>query len=169
MVNKMNLVLIGMPGSGKSSVGVILAKTLAMDFVDTDILIQNKESRTLQEIINNEGHMILREIEERTLLDIHCNNHVIATGGSAAYSSLAMQHLSTLGHIIFLKTSLETLRSRIDNYETRGLAKKPDQSFKELFEERQHLYKKYADFELETSNLTQDQVCSKICSLIGNH
>jgi len=159
---KTNIVLIGMPGSGKSTTGVILAKSLGKQFIDTDILIQNEQQRTLQEIIDNDGHMALREVEENVLLKINCKNHIIATGGSAAYSDPAMTHLKKEGLAVFLHADLKTLKLRIHNYETRGLAKRPDQSFKDLFNERSELYNKYADITVRSSSLTQDQVCNKI-------
>ncbi len=161
-LNKTNIILIGMPGSGKSTIGVILAKMLAKSFLDSDILIQNQENRTLQDIVNHEGHMVLRAAEERVLLGITCRNHVIATGGSAAYSESAMNHLKQQGDMVFLHADLPTLRARIGNYENRGLAKKPDQSFQDLFSERLALYKKYADITIESSKLTQEQVCEAI-------
>lgn len=159
---KSNIILIGMPGSGKSTVGIILAKMMTRNFMDTDILIQNSQKRSLQDIINESGHMALREIEEQVLLDIHCKNHIIATGGSAAYSEPAMGHLGQNGYFIFLHADMPALRSRIHNYETRGLAKRPDQSFQDLFDERLALYEKFADITIESSNLTQDQVCDAI-------
>ena len=125
--NKTNIILIGMPGSGKSTTGVILAKMLAKSFLDSDILIQNQENRTLQDIVDHEGHMVLRTVEERVLLSITCRNHVIATGGSAAYSELAMNHLKRQGDIVFLHADLQVLQARIGNYENRGLAKRPGQ------------------------------------------
>lgn len=159
---KTNIILVGMPGSGKSTVGVILAKILALDFLDTDILIQKTAKKTLQEIIDTEGHMALRAAEQQALLSIVCRNHVIATGGSAPYSEPAMQHLKKDGITIFLHADLATLRRRVRNYETRGIAKRPDQSFQDLFNERLILYKKYADFTVPSSNLTHDQVCQAI-------
>lgn len=159
---KTNIILVGMPGSGKSTVGVILAKILALDFLDTDILIQKTAKKTLQEIIDTEGHMALRTAEQQALLSIVCRNHVIATGGSAPYSEQAMQHLKMDGITIFLHADLATLRRRVRNYETRGIAKRPDQSFHDLFNERLVLYKKYADFTIPSSNLTHDQVCQAI-------
>lgn len=159
---KSNIILIGMPGSGKSTVGVILAKSLGRQFIDTDILIQSEQQRTLQEIIDSEGPMALRNIEEKALLKVNRINHVIATGGSAAYSHPAMIHLKKEGLAVFLHTDLAVLKSRIHNYETRGLAKRPDQSFQDLFDERSYLYNKYADITVESSTSTQDQVCDKI-------
>ncbi len=168
--NKTNIILIGMPGSGKSTSGVILAKKLAKSFLDSDILIQNQENRILQDIVDHEGHMVLRAIEEQVLLSITCTNHVIATGGSAAYSELAMNHLKRQGDIVFLHADLQALQTRIGNYENRGLAKRPGQSFRDLFNERLALYKKFADITIESSNLTQEQVCEEIIKgLLNEH
>ena len=141
-----------MPGSGKSTVGVILAKALTRPYLDSDILIQLSEKRSLQDIVDEDGYMVLRDIEEQVLLGITCENHVIATGGSAAYSAKAMEHLKKNGVVIFLNASLETLKSRIHNYETRGLAKRADQSFADLFQERFELYTKYADLIIDSNN-----------------
>lgn len=159
---KTNIILIGMPGSGKSTVGIILAKQMSKDFLDTDVLIQTREGRSLQDIVDNDGHMVLRDIEERVLLSIEATNQVISTGGSAAYSDPAMQHLRKDGIVVFLHADLDTLRKRIENYETRGLAKKPEQSFEDLFEERYTLYTKYADIIVESSGFTQEQVCTEV-------
>ncbi len=167
-MKKTNIVLIGMPGSGKSTVGIILAKILAMEFVDTDILIQNREKTTLQEIVNTHGHIKLREIEEEVLLDVNLENHVIATGGSAPYSEPAMNHLKKQGVVIFLNASLDTLRARIHNYENRGLAKRKDQSFQDLFEERLSLYTKHNDIAVENNNKTQEDVCYEIATILKN-
>lgn len=156
MTKKSNIVLIGMPGSGKSTVGVILAKNLGVKFVDTDILIQTAENRTLQDIVDNRGHMALRAIEERELSAINLQKHVIATGGSAAYSEPAMLHLKENGIIVFLDVNLSALRARVSNYDTRGLAKRPEQSFQDLFDERFELYTKYADITIQSSNISQD-------------
>ncbi len=166
--SKNNIVLIGMPGSGKSTAGVILAKILGMRYLDTDILIQTDQQRTLQDIVDQDGHMSLREIEEKVLLKIDVENHVIATGGSAAYSHAAMTHLKENGIIIFLHADLNALKSRIKNYETRGLAKRRDQSLEDLFHERLTLYRRYADITIENSFISQEQVCERIVSAIIN-
>lgn len=162
MESSKNLILIGMPGSGKSTVGVILAKQLTRPFLDTDILIQLVEKRSLQDIIDNDGYLALRRIEEQVLLDVACDHHVIATGGSAAYSDKAMTHLRTNGIVIFLDASLHTLNRRIHNYQTRGLAKRPDQSFSDLFKERFDLYSRYADMSIDSNDRSQDEVCDEI-------
>ena len=160
--DQVNIVLIGMPGSGKSTVGVILAKLTSRDFVDGDVLIQISQDRSLQDIVDTEGHMALRRIEEEVLLTLDCINHVIATGGSAAYSHAAMTHLKSNGVVIFLDVDLPTLESRIHDFDTRGLAKRPDQTFTDLFEERFALYTKYADISIQCADLTQEEVCDRI-------
>ncbi len=161
-----NIVLIGMPGSGKSTVGIILAKLTSKSFVDTDVLIQISEGRSLQAIVDNDGHMVLRAIEERVLLTLECQNHVISTGGSAAYSEPAMQHLKGDGIVVFLHADLDTLRGRIRNFDTRGLAKRPDQTFEDLFQERLSLYSRYADITIETIGYSQEEVCSHIIEAV---
>ena len=164
--NPSNIVLIGMPGSGKSTVGVILAKLTSRDFVDTDVLIQTNQGRTLQDIVDTQGFMALREVEERTILNLVCANHIIATGGSAVYSHAAMTHLKSNGMAVFLKVELPVLKSRIHDYATRGLAKRPDQSFDDLFKERFKLYTKYSDITIECKNFPQEVVCEKIIHAI---
>ncbi|MGO9378552.1 MAG: shikimate kinase [Dissulfurispiraceae bacterium] len=160
--SRANIVLIGMPGSGKSTVGVILAKSASLDFIDTDILIQRTAKKSLQEIVDIEGYLTLRRIEEEVLLKLSCHDHVIATGGSAVYSQLAMAHLNKNGIIIFLDVDLATLMSRIRDYETRGLAKRPGQTLEELFSERIALYRRYADVTVNGSTITQEDVCEAI-------
>src|SRR5512139_3163949 len=117
-----------MPGSGKSTVGIILAKLLSLEFIDTDVLIQTSEGRSLQSIVDTQGHMMLREIEEKVILGLDCKNHVIATGGSAAYSDAAMRHVKAGWIIVFLDVSLATVESRMGDLTTRGLAKRSDQA-----------------------------------------
>jgi shikimate kinase len=157
-----NLILIGMPGAGKSTVGVILAKQTLRDFVDTDVLIQTSQERTLQDIVDTDEYAVLRKIEEDVLLGLSFQNHVIATGGSAVYSDPAMAHLKSDGLVIFLDVDLPTLESRIHDFRTRGLAKSPDQDFAGLFHERFTLYTKYADITIKCAGLTQGEVCARI-------
>jgi shikimate kinase len=157
-----NLVLIGMPGSGKSTVGVILAKKTSRGFVDTDVVIQTSQGRMLQDIVDREGHAALRAIEERALLDLRVRNHVIATGGSAVYSDRAMAHLKSDGLVVFLDVALATLERRITDFGTRGLAKRPEQSLADLFAERFTLYARYADIRIACEGLNQEEVCARI-------
>lgn len=160
--SRSNLILIGMPGAGKSTVGIILAKLTVRDFIDTDVLIQSAQKRTLQDIVDNDGYAALREIEESVLLGICVKNSVIATGGSAVYSASAMAHLKSSGTVIFIDVDIPTLEARIHDYRTRGLAKRADQSFLEMFQERFTLYTKYADVTIKYDNLTQEEVCTRI-------
>lgn len=162
-----NLVLIGMPGAGKSTVGVILAKKSSRNFVDTDVLIQTAQERSLQDIIDRDGYVALRRIEEDVLLGLSASNHVIATGGSAAYSDPAMAHLRSGGVIVFLDVDLATLQSRVLDFSERGLAKRPDQDFAELFEERAALYAKHADVTIQCVGLTQEAVCERIIEAVA--
>ena len=157
-----NIVLIGMPGSGKSTVGVILAKKTSRGFVDTDVLIQTAQGQTLQDIVDTRGYKALRTIEEDLLLGLSVRDHVIATGGSAVYSDKAMAHLKSEGRIVFLDADLTTLEARIGNFSQRGLAKRPEQSFADLFEERRALYHKYADITIDCTRATQETVCERI-------
>ena len=153
-----NIVLVGMPGAGKSTVGVILAKYIARDFVDTDLLIQIDQGMSLQQILDEKGYMSLRKIEEDILLSLSCRNHVIATGGSAAYSPLAMEHLKANGIIVFLDVDIGTLGKRVSDYGTRGIARSPEQTFQDLYKERNPLYKNCADIKINCSNNTQEEI-----------
>lgn len=168
-MSKSNIVLIGMPGSGKSTVGVLLAKLLAKQFVDSDILIQNHRGKTLQEIVDTEGHMVLRQIEEEVILSITHFNHIIATGGSAPYSDIAMQHLMRNGLIVFLQTDMITLRKRVHNYDTRGIAKRPDQTIEDLFTEREALYQQYAEITVDCIHHNQDEVAEEIARQVTSY
>ena len=161
---KPNLTLIGMPGAGKSTVGIILAKLLSFGFVDTDILIQTRNKKSLQQIMDESDHLNLRKIEEKEILLLKISNHVIATGGSAVYSEKAMSHLHAVSKIYFLKVDYEGILKRIRNFKTRGIARAKDQSFQELFNERQVLYEKYADATIDCSGLDQDEIAHQIAN-----
>jgi shikimate kinase len=166
--NKSNIVLIGMPGSGKSTLGVILAKLTTRCFVDTDVLIQSAEGRPLQEIVDSDGYLELRRIEERVILGLDFRDHVIATGGSAVYSVPAMERLSAGGTIVFLDVDLPSLRRRVRDMATRGLAKRPDQSFEDLYIERCNLYRKYAECTIPCSRLSHEEACAAIISCLAS-
>jgi len=159
---KKNITLIGMPGAGKSTTGIILAKNLSMGFLDTDILIQINRGESLQSIMDREGYMALRAIEEEEILKINIEGNIIATGGSAVYSEAAMKHLGSISHIVFLQVGLQELTRRITNFETRGIAKADNQSFPELFSEREALYRRYAHIEIDTAAVSQDRAAQLI-------
>ena len=161
---KTNLTLIGMPGSGKSTTGIILAKILSFSFIDTDVLIQINRQKSLQQIINESNYLNLRKIEEEEILKININNHIIATGGSAAYSEKAMEHLLNISTIIFLKGDYDVIKQRIHNFKTRGIAKAKYQTFRELYEERQILYNKYAELTFDCNKLDQEEIAEIIAS-----
>lgn len=162
-----NIVLIGMPGSGKSTVGIVLAKLLGKNFIDTDVLIQMQQGRPLQEIVDKSGYLALRAIEEKVLLGLNIGNHVIATGGSAVYSHFAMGHLKAGGTVVFLNVDLDRLKTRVRDFSTRGLAKRPDQTVDDLFAERCVLYRKYADIIVDCGGLAHEEVCEKIIQKLG--
>jgi shikimate kinase len=163
---KTNLTLIGMPGSGKSTVGIILAKNQGLGFIDTDVLIQINQQRSLQEIMDQNGYLGLRAIEEAEIQKINIENHVIATGGSAVYSPKAMAHLKRISTVIFLEASFDVIGKRIHNFDTRGIAKAEGQSFEALFEERQSLYHKYAQLRIDCNTLDQDRLAEKIAKIV---
>ena len=153
-----NLVLIGMPGAGKSTVGVLLAKHLALDFVDTDLLLQRKLGLRLQQMINLRGLHSFRSAEEQVLMALNCTETVIATGGSAIYSENGMQRLKELGQVIYLKISLPLLTRRISDMGQRGIVFEPGQNFESLYADRTPLYHKYADLEIDIDELGVEDV-----------
>lgn len=140
-----NIILIGMSGAGKSTLGVLLAKALGMDFVDTDILIQQREKRLLQEIIDQEGIERFLCVEEAVLSDLKLYNCVVATGGSAVYSRKAMQSLRETGTVIYLSVPYEEVEKRVTNITTRGIVMKQGRSLKDAYEERLPLYRQFSD------------------------
>lgn len=134
-----------MPGAGKSTLGVVLAKILGYEFLDSDLLIQKTEKRRLYQIINEEGPEGFKAIENRVNASIETESTVIATGGSVVYCSEAMEHLKSIGKVVYLKISLESLTRRLGNLKKRGVLLKEGQTLKDLYEERVPLYEKYAD------------------------
>ncbi|MDR0314419.1 MAG: shikimate kinase [Oscillospiraceae bacterium] len=153
-----NLILIGMPASGKSTIGVVLAKTLGMDFTDTDLIIQKREGKLLQQIIDEEGLKKFLKAEQDAILSIEAENTVIATGGSAVLSDKAMRRLKDFGKIIYLYADCKILEKRLYNIETRGIAKEKNESVIEIFDKRKDLYKKYADITIEAGNFSVEQI-----------
>lgn len=163
---KTNITLIGMAGAGKSTVGIILAKNLGVGFLDTDVLIQINRQRTLQDIVDKEGYLELRRMEEEEICKVNLSNHIVATGGSAIYSQSAMEHLRSISTVVFLETKFEELERRIHNFSTRGLAKAENQTFLDLYEERDVLYRRYADVIVSTDGLDQDAVAEEVATRI---
>ena len=167
MKNKSNIVLIGMPGAGKSTVGVLLAKALGRYFLDTDIYIQAVEDKELQQIIDEKGLQEFCRIEESHIICIDIKNAVIATGGSAVYSEKVMQHLEEDGIIIHLDLPFEEVQRRVTNLYTRGVVMEKGQTLAKLYEKRQPLYKKYADVTIQCSNKTHEQIVDEIISVLN--
>ena len=149
---KNNVVLIGMPSVGKSSAGVVLAKVLGYEFVDSDLVIQKEEKRLLKDIIAEDGLDEFIRIENRVNSNLNVNNCVIATGGSAVYGKEAMEHLSKIGVIVYLRATFDTIDSRLGNLEGRGVAIKRNQTLFDLYQERTILYEKYADVVVDLDN-----------------
>jgi shikimate kinase len=149
VISMKNIVLIGMPGAGKSMAGVILAKALGMNFTDADIAIQERAGKLLQEIIDHDGPEAFLKAEEETILSLHCANTVIATGGSVVFGSRAMEHLKSGGVIVYLKISFEEMARRLTNITTRGIVLVPGQSLRALYDQRVPLYEKYADITID--------------------
>lgn len=148
-----NLILTGMPACGKSTLGVVLAKTLGMKFVDTDLLIQEVENCKLQEIIDERGMQEFLRIEEKVLSELEAENSIISTGGSAVYSDKAMKHLGSIGDVVYIKLSLDEIERRLNNIKTRGIAMKPGETLADLYNMRVPLYEKYADITIETEGM----------------
>jgi len=146
-----NIILIGMPGAGKSTMGVILAKTRGMKFIDTDIAIQETTGRLLQEIIDTDGPGAFKTLEEKTILSLHCHNAVIATGGSVVFSERAMEHLKSGGIVVYLQISFDEMAKRLRNSTARGIVLIAGQDLRDMYDQRIPLYEKYADITIDCS------------------
>jgi shikimate kinase len=157
-----NIILIGMPGAGKSTVGVILAKTLGRTFTDTDIVIQEHAGRLLQEIIDTEEPDAFLAIEEKTILSLHCHNSVIATGGSVVFSTKAMEYLKEEGVVVYLKISFEEMEKRLRNITTRGIVLFKGESLLDMYHERIPLYEKYADITIDCKGEDFEEVVGNV-------
>jgi len=157
-----NIVLIGMPGAGKSTIGVVLAKALKKKFVDTDLLIQEETGRALQEILDTDGTATFRKIEEDVIISHRFHNTVIATGGSVVLSPKAMEHLKTDGIIVYLKVSLPEIEKRLVNIRTRGIVLETGQTLQAVYDQRVPLYEQYADITVDCSGHDFERVVAKI-------
>lgn len=155
-----------MPGSGKSTSGVLLAKSLGLSFFDTDLLIQQQESALLQDLVDEKGFSGFIEIEEKIVSQISVSNCVISTGGSVVYSEKAMANLRKIGTVVYLNVSFPEIMRRIQNISTRGIALKEGQSLENLYEERRPFYEKYADMTVSGDNKTIEELVTEIAELI---
>lgn len=164
-MRKNNIVLIGMPGVGKSTIGVVLAKLLGYQFVDADLVIQEKEGKLLREIIEEVGAEAFIEVENRINSQIEAEHAIIATGGSAVYGAEAMAHLKEIGTILYLKLPYDELDRRLHDIKGRGVVLKEGQTLRDLYEERVPLYEKYADITVDEYQLNVEQTIEKIMEL----
>lgn len=159
---KNNITLIGMPGAGKSTIGVVLAKMLGYDFIDSDLLIQKEEGRLLWQIMRDEGTDGFNRIEERVNSQLDVSNSVIATGGSVIYGHKAMEHLKEISTVVYLKVNCSTLTRRLGDLTRRGVVLKPGQTLPDLFHERTPLYEKYADITVNTGRKSVQHAAQSI-------
>lgn len=151
---KNNIVLIGMPGAGKSTIGVLLAKSINYQFIDTDLIIQSQNGSKLYEIINEKGIDEFLKIENDTLAGVNVEKSVIATGGSAIFGEEAMTHLKSIGYIVYIRLSCEEIERRINNIKTRGIAMSKGKTISDIYGDRTPLYEKYADIIVDCENTT---------------
>ncbi len=161
-----NIILIGMPGAGKSTVGVLLAKVLGMNFIDSDLLIQKQERRLLKDIIEEEGLEGYLKIENQVNSELCTEHSVIATGGSVIYCPEAMEHLGSLGIIIYIRLKYATIDDRLGNIRQRGVVLKEGQNLRSLYEERCPLYEKYAHLIIDGEGLSMEEVLEEMITLI---
>ena len=163
-----NVVLIGMPASGKSTVGVVLAKMTGLAFLDTDLAIQHREGCRLEEIIRRKGLDEFLRIEEEVCMDLSVSGTVIATGGSVVYGEKAMEHLKQLGTIVYLETGLDALSRRLGDVRRRGVVLKEGQSLGDLLQERLPLYRKYADLTVREEGLSLEETAEAVYRLTAS-
>lgn len=158
-----NIIFIGMPGAGKSTVGVVLAKRMGYRFVDSDLLIQEREQKLLHEIISEQGIEGFLRIEEEVNASIAMENSVIATGGSAVFGKKAMEHLRSIGTVVYLQLPYEEIESRLGDLNERGVTVREGQTLLDLYRERIPLYEKYADVTIDCQNREIREIVSQIC------
>jgi len=161
-----NVIFIGMPASGKSTIGVVVAKHLGYDFIDSDLLIQKQEKRLLKDIIADVGNEGFLAIENQVNCDIKAERAVISPGGSIVYCQEAMEHFKEIGTIIYLKVSFETINERISSAKNRGVVLKEGQTLKDLYDERTCLFEKYADCIISEDGLSLEETIDKVLELL---
>ena len=159
-----NIILIGMPGVGKSTVGVVLAKTLGIGFIDTDLIIQQTKGKLLNEIIAEDGLEGFLKIEEEAILSKEYRGMVVATGGSAVFSSKAMEHLRNDGVIVYLNAPYEVIEKRLKNIKSRGVVAKEGQTILDIYHQRVPYYETYCDINIECENSSVEKTVEKIIS-----
>ena len=162
-----NIILIGMPGSGKSTVGVLAAKLLGLDFIDCDLLIQKREGKRLHEIIEQKGIEYFEKVEEEVLSELKTQNTLIATGGSAVYSQRGMENLKNQGRVVYLNVDIKELKNRITNFSTRGIIMHSGTTLEDLCKERLPLYEKYADITVNCSRKRLEDNAQAIIDAVG--
>lgn len=160
-----NIILIGMPASGKSTVGVVVAKRLGLEFVDADLLIQKQEKRLLKDIIEQEGNDGFLAIENQVNRDLNVEQAVISPGGSVVYCEEAMQHYKEIGDVVYLQTSFEEINRRISNAKNRGVVLREGQTLRDLYEERVKLFEKYADHTVSEEGCSLEETIDKVLNL----
>lgn len=162
-----NVILIGMPGCGKSTIGVVLAKVLGYEFTDSDLLIQKQEGKLLREIIAQQGEDAFIRIENAVNAGIQTDKHVIATGGSVIYGREAMEHFREIGTVVYLKLSYATICSRLGNIKRRGVVLKDGQTLKDLYDERVPLYEKYADLVIDAEGYDVEGLMDEVAHALS--
>ena len=164
-----NIILIGMPGCGKSTVGVLLAKTMLKEFCDTDLIIQKREGTELYKIIKERGTAEFARIENETVASVKADNCVIATGGSVIFGKEAMENLKQLGTVVYIKLPLEEIERRVKNIKTRGIVMEPGQTLATVYSQRTPLYEKYADIIVPCKRAPLEKTVERIIKAIENH
>lgn len=169
MAEKDNIVLIGMPGAGKSTLGIVLAKILNYDFIDADLVIQNQCDRTLQKLIDACGPEGFIQVENEILRELEASKSIIATGGSAVYSDEAMKHLAEIGTVVYLQISFDELVSRLHDLQERGVVLKGGigMSLRELYDERRPLYEQYAEITVDVNDLSITAAARKVADALS--
>lgn len=162
-----NIIFIGMPASGKSTVGVVVAKRLGYEFIDTDLLIQKQENKLLKEIIEEVGNEGFLKIENQVNCDVNAERAVISPGGSVVYCKDAMEHFKKIGTIVYLKVSYDTINRRISNAKNRGVVLKEGQTLKDLYDERTALFEKYADCVISEEGLSLEDTIDEVLEILG--